>query len=224
MDKLKIYNAKWASRSAGPSPDDMRRTEIFLAGCSMALSGHPCKGCFNPELWDPKNCCDESTVKDAYNRIEDFSPNHYITFVGGEPLDQIKPLAALCELLHDDGYHIIVITHYTLEDIIHKAEDLDGDYEPYRLLLKNIDGMIDGAYDSNQRIWDEDKAGDGVHDVIGSGNQKVIDLKARRRGAAAEDCIVEAKNLEALALVNDEFVFLMKEEGGRKDVREALRA
>lgn len=224
MDKLKIYNVKWASRSAGPSPDDMKRSEIFLAGCSMALNGHPCKGCFNPDLWDPKKCCAEPTVKEAYDNIEEFSPNHYVTFVGGEPLDQIKPLSALCELLHDDGYHIIVITHFTLKDIIHKAEDLDSDYEPYRLLLKNVDGIIDGAYDETQRIWDDDKAGDGVHDVIGSGNQCVIDLKARRRGAPVKDCIVKASDLEALALVNDEFVFLMKEKEGEMDVKEAVRA
>jgi len=173
-DKLRIFNAKWSSHSAGPSLDDNRRTEIFLAGCLKAMSGHPCKGCFNQELWSSDHYVAEATPSEAFENIKKYAPNKYITFVGGEPLDQIKPLSELCELLKKDRFHIIVITHYLGENIIMQAKLR----KTYQRLLDNIDALIDGEYEEQFRIWDESKAGDGLHDVIGSGNQRIWSFDA----------------------------------------------
>lgn len=177
MDGLRIYNVKWTSYSAGPSNDNNRRTEIFLAGCQKACDGNPCPGCFNQELWDKNNYCAEVTPKEAYEHIKKYAKNKFITFVGGEPLDQIEPLTILIELLAKDGYDVILITHYLWEDILHN-NIFDNNYWG---LVEYCSIIIDGEYDETQRIWDESKAGDGLHDVIGSGNQRIIDLKRYRK-------------------------------------------
>ena len=51
---LRVASVRPQSTTAGLSPNEDKRTEVFLAGCRMALSGHPCPGCFNVDLWDPK--------------------------------------------------------------------------------------------------------------------------------------------------------------------------
>lgn len=167
---MKIFNVKWTSTSAGPSPYHNERTEVFLAGCRIAEEGHPCKGCFNQELWSSKHFVADETPEAAANKIMRFAPNKYVTFVGGEPLDQLDDLIRTCEILKDNGYHIIVITHYELK------ERIAHDWFAMDRLVDAIDILIDGAYNEKQRIWDEDKSDDGVHTVIGSGNQIVWDL------------------------------------------------
>ena len=115
---MRIFNVKWTSRTAGPSPDDNRRTEIFLAGCKKAAKGHPCQGCFNQELWNKEHYVADASPEQVVNRIQKYAPNKYITFVGGEPLDQLDELIEVCRLLKRAGYHIIVITHYELHKLI----------------------------------------------------------------------------------------------------------
>lgn len=206
MDTLKIFNVKWTSKSAGPSLDSNRRTEIFLAGCRKAREGHACPGCFNKELWSKDVYYGSDSPAEAFKNIKAHAPNKYITFVGGEPLDQAEPLSELCRLLHEDGFHIIVITHFKARDILSSARVI-----PYmEVLTNNIDVIIDGEYRADDRIWDEEKAGDGLHDVIGSGNQCVVDLKARREGHP--DFITYAGNLEGLAMnVNNDMVYILKD-------------
>lgn len=207
MDKLRIFNANWSSRSAGPSLDNNRRVEIFLAGCQKAESGQPCKGCFNPDLWSRENCVAEQTPREAFEHIRKYAPNKYITFVGGEPLDQAEPLAELCRLLKEDGFHIIVITHYLGSDIKLWARARKF----YGVLLNNIDGLVDGVYIEEFRIWDKEKAGDGLHDVIGSGNQCIWDFRRINRGETMG--LVLAGDLECWAMnVNQDFVYIYKNE------------
>ena len=75
-------------------------------------------------------------------------------------------------------------------------EDYPGG-ESYRILLNNVDIIIDGEYMAGERIWDESKAGDGVHDVIGSGNQIVW---SRLHGEELKFQGVAARYLENLSL------------------------
>lgn len=178
-NKLRIFNVLWTSRSGGPSPDDNKRTELFLAGCKMATDGHPCKDCFNPGLWDGSKFVAEVTPAEAFQNIVKNAPNKYITIVGGEPLDQIESLTKLCALLKADGFHIIVFTHYTMEEVLAM--------EHGKLLVSCIHVLIDGKYDESQRIY-RDYYGDGFTDAIGSGNQVVWDCDAEKiEGIAARD-------------------------------------
>lgn len=199
MDKLRIYNAKWSSASAGPSPDDNHRVEIFLAGCKKAATGNACVGCFNIDLWKANVFNAEVSPEEAFQQIQKFAPNKYTTIVGGEPLDQIEPLSYLVELLKQDGYHILLITHHTMKRLKKWVENYPGG-EPYYRLLSNVDVIIDGEYMAGERIWDESKAGDGVHDVIGSGNQVVW---SRIAGPSLKFEGVAACHLESLGLTED---------------------
>lgn len=211
MDNLRIFNAKWSSSSAGPSLDKNNyRTEIFLAGCKKAEEGNPCDGCFNPRLWDKNDYYGDMSPRECFNHIRKYASNKYITFVGGEPVDQVDPLSELCRMLHKDGYHIIVITHYMGEELMMQA---NMQHRGIKKLLRNIDGLVDGEYMKQYRIWDEDKAGDGLHDVIGSGNQRIFDFKRYREGKTQEVENIAAEKLAGWYMNrNKDFVFVLNAE------------
>lgn len=165
---MKIYDVKWTSQNAGPSPDYNKRTEIFLFGCSKAANGNPCKGCFNPMIWKIPNKVKEYSPNSVVKYIEKFAPNKYITFVGGEPLDQLKDLVKVCSSLKEKNFHIIVFTHHNMKDLLNSKSNLIIN------LLRHIDILIDGEFLLDKYIYD-DNAGDGFHDAIGSSNQTVWD-------------------------------------------------
>lgn len=175
MEKLKLYDIKWSSTTAGPSPDNNMRTELFFLGCNKAAIGCPCKGCFNQDLWKEARPVKEFIPSEVAKNIIRWARRKYITIVGGEPLDQINGLAELCKLLKEADFHIIVFTHYTLKDISLFASIRENG-DSYVKLLHNIDILVDGEYDETQRIYDEN-AEDGFHDAIGSANQVIWDFK-----------------------------------------------
>lgn len=179
---LKVYDVKWTSYTAGPSPDENRRTEIFIRGCKKAASGNPCKDCFNPNLWRDSEDAIGRLPREIADNIDEHAPNKFVTIVGGEPLDQIRPLAELVSWLKFYGFHIILFTHYQLEDIKIKTITDEEYGDDYLALLENVDVLIDGEYDASQRIYD-DEAGDGLHDAIGSANQVIWDLREWRENA-----------------------------------------
>lgn len=198
---------KWSSKSAGPSLDGVR-TEIFLAGCRKAEEGNPCPGCFNQEIWKKNDYYGYMSPRECFNHIRRYAPGKYVTFVGGEPLDQIIPLAELCRILHREGYHIIVITHHLGEELMMQANLQNT---PYKKLLRNIDGLIDGEYMEEYRIWNEDKAGDNIHDVIGSGNQRIFDFKRYNDQKTDHVNSYPAEKLVAWNIdKNDDFIFSLK--------------
>ena len=44
---IKVFDVRLVDTTAGPSPDNNIRTEVFLLGCKKALQGDGCTGCFN---------------------------------------------------------------------------------------------------------------------------------------------------------------------------------
>ena len=156
---LRVASVRPQSTTAGLSPNEDKRTEVFLAGCRMALSGHPCPGCFNVDLWDPKYFPEVSPAE----LLEDVknAGNKYVTVVGGEPLDQYEELVLFLTLLKDNDYHTVLITHYVMDVIKMSYPDV--------LPLVNV--IIDGTYNAKKRIFDEVDV-PGVTHVIGSSNQK----------------------------------------------------
>lgn len=173
---IRIFNAKWKSHTAGPSPyPDNERVELFLAGCRIAEEGNPCPNCFNQETWDRYNYVVEEPVDQTVRHIMACTNNRFITIVGGEPLDQIDALVELCKLLKENKFHIIVFSHYTLPEIEKMADDNSN----YSELLKHIDILIDGPYKKEFHIYDEFN-NDGLHNAVGSGNQIIWDLQDGR--------------------------------------------
>ena len=219
MATVRMYDIRWVSHTAGPSPVTNEfgpncRVELFLMGCKKAQSGYPCKGCFNPKLWSDSPAR-ELEAEEIAIQIEKFAPQKYITIVGGEPFDQPEGLTELCEALKRRDFHIMVFTHYRLKDFREWQQAIDNSLQFENVpdtihgwtrpllfrFLKAIDILVDGEYIAEERIYDEDIQ-DGFHNAVGSGNQIIWDLKAWRdigctfaiRGLAAKGICTIALN------------------------------
>lgn len=182
---LRIFDIKWRTDTAGPSPNNNERIEVFLLGCDKAMLGNPCKGCFNSITWDKNKAeysWDPIELADMIN--EKCDPNNkYITIGGGEPTDQIENLIPLTKKLKEHGFHIIMYTWRELKDIL-KIDSMNEDgvfikhelNKPFKELLKNLDILIDGQFILEERTYQQ-KLGDGMLNSIGSANQIVWDIK-----------------------------------------------
>jgi len=171
--RVKLYDVRWVSHTAGPSPVLNKfgpncRTELFFMGCNRGANGNPCPGCFNPKLWETIPEARELVPSEMAEHIEKYAPQKYITIVGGEPCDQMEGLVELCEELKKRDFHILVFTHYELKELQEKYINL------FTRFLNNCDVIVDGEYKESERIYDESYE-DGFHDAVGSGNQVVWD-------------------------------------------------
>lgn len=178
---IKLFDVKWKINTAGPSPYDNERTEVFLFGCERAVKGNPCKGCFNPKLWDSSVAIYTHEPKDIANKIARYAPNRYVTIGGGEPTDQMEELIELCIELKAKGFHIMVYTWKNVRelfDINNVGNDKSiSDRKNFSKLFKVIDMIVDGEYHDDERMY-QDNGTDGTFNSIGSGNQVVWDTKS----------------------------------------------
>ena len=130
------------------------RVTLFVSGCN-----HHCKGCHNPQTWDPNSGIefDESAKQELFAELN----NDYIsgvTFSGGDPLfpQNREVILSLCKEIKTlyPNKNIWLYTGYKYEQVKHLE------------ILKYIDVLIDGKYVEKLRSvnlpW------------VGSSNQKVI--------------------------------------------------
>ena len=185
---LVTFDIKWKTDTAGPSPDNNMRTEMFLLGCKKAQQGNPCKGCFNSVTWDIGKAEHSRDPFEIANFIIKNAPNKYITIGGGEPTDQIDYLIPLVKKLKESGFHIMMYTWRDLEKAMQcnfeyvMPSCIDEAQYSYRLdlaikdLLKHIDIVVDGQFIQEERLYQQD-LGDGMLSSIGSGKQRIWDIK-----------------------------------------------
>lgn len=198
MSGIKLRDVRWSVKTAGPSPFDNDRTEIFLLGCNKAMSGNPCKGCFNSSTWNASKAEWSHDPILMAQHINNNAPHKYITIGGGEPTDQIDNLIILCRELKKYGFHIMMYTWRELEQELtlkpHYQEiNLDKDVEYFTVgignklieLFKYIDVIVDGQYREEERLWNGDK-GDGLLSSVGSGNQIIWNVN-KKYGFAMRD-------------------------------------
>lgn len=159
---IRLYDILWRVKNAGPSPDNNKRTELYFGGCNKALSGHPCKDCFNPTLWDYSTCYPKWPEEIA-DVLDNSKIPKYVTIVGGEPTDQLGGLFELGRILHERGYHLMLFSWRSIEWF--KDNLLDEE-------LKWFNIIVTDPYDCTQRIYNTNRD-DGVHNVIGSANQRI---------------------------------------------------
>ena len=187
VDKgLVTFDIKWATDTAGPSPDNNMRTEMFLLGCKKAQQGNPCKGCFNSVTWDIGKAEHSRDPEEIADFIIKNAPNKYITIGGGEPTDQIEHLIPLVKKLKQAGFHIMMYTWRDLERLLrnHPPYVMLSDFDfsipisrsKVRHLLKYLDIVVDGQFIAEERLYQQN-LGDGMLSSIGSGNQCVCDIK-----------------------------------------------
>ena len=128
---------------------------VFLQGCT-----HNCKGCHNPST----HKLDGGRIVDTDYILEMFFKNPLldgITFSGGEPLLQPKPVSAIAKAVKEKGFNVIVYTGFVWEKLM---EDLNS----FEKVLKYTDILIDGPFIESLKSYDLD--------FRGSSNQRAIDV------------------------------------------------
>ena len=135
------------------------RRVLFSQGCK-----HSCKGCFNVDTHSFQG----GELKDMDEIIKSIGENPMIkgvTFSGGDPLEQADKFAYIAGEIKKQGKNLWCYTGYTFEYIIENKDKLKG----WRELLDNIDVLVDGKFEVNEKS-DEIK-------FRGSRNQRIIDVK-----------------------------------------------
>lgn len=185
---LKVFDIRFDVTTAGPSPNGNKRIELFLLGCDKAMSGHPCKGCFNSKLWNANKAKHSFDPVELANWIIERTPvnERYITLGGGEPLQQIDNIIILCKLLKENGFHIMMYTWRKFKDYLNVSKSLEEDMkiasnsnhikQKLPELLPYLDIIVDGQFIEAEKLYQEDKA-DGLLSSIGSGNQWIWDIR-----------------------------------------------
>ena len=183
-NSLKVFDIKLRSYTAGPSPDNNSRTEVFLLGCKKALQGDGCPGCFNKSTWDINKAEWGYDPVELAADLNENTPNKYITIGGGEPTDQLDNLIILCRELKKYGYHIMMYTWREMNKIRrgYCTKDMTDNNNKYPIspskfeeLIQYVDIIVDGEYDPKQRLYIDEEA-DGFYGSVGSGNQKIWDV------------------------------------------------
>jgi anaerobic ribonucleoside-triphosphate reductase activating protein len=136
------------------------RYVIFTQGCP-----HHCPGCHNPQSHD-FNGGRMADIEDLFREICENPLLRGVTFSGGEPFCQPKPLTRLAKMIHGKKLDLTVFTGYTYEELLMKRDpDIDA-------LLEEADVLVDGPFLQEQK--------DLTLVFRGSRNQRVIDLKKTR--------------------------------------------
>lgn len=126
------------------------RTSIYFAGCS-----HCCLGCHNPESWD-FNGGTPMTIDEIMNEVirEGFN----VTFSGGDPIYQLKPLTELAKRITREGLTIWLYTGFHYEELI----SMNG----FEELKSHIEAIVDGPFIESLR--------DTQLRFRGSSNQRIL--------------------------------------------------
>jgi len=136
------------------------RYTVFTQGCP-----HNCEGCHNPET----HSFDGGKRVKVEEIFSDFKRNPLLrgmTFSGGEPFCQPKPLHMLAHMVHEYGKDVTVSSGWTYEELCAmKNPEVDA-------LLLETDVLIDGKFIEDLKNLELR--------FRGSENQRVIDMKKTR--------------------------------------------
>lgn len=154
MEELLLSGIVTQSITDGPG----LRMTLFTQGCP-----HRCKGCHNPDTWDFQGG-ERHTLSSL---LETFDKNPLLkgmTYSGGEPLCQVKPLIPLTREIKKRGKDVICYTGYTFEELLERMEQ----DEDLKTLLYEMDYLVDGPFLLGER--------DLTLTFRGSKNQRFLDL------------------------------------------------
>jgi len=148
-------------RIAGIEPESVVDGEgiryvVFVQGCP-----HRCPGCHNPET-HPFDGGREADIEELFAEIRENPLLKGVTFSGGEPFCQPKPLAQLARMVHGIGLDVTTYTGYLYEDLLNMP---DPDVAE---LLAQTDTLIDGPFILAEK--------DLTLAFRGSRNQRIIKL------------------------------------------------
>ena len=150
--KLRVIKIIEETMADGPG----LRTSVYVAGCN-----HRCPGCHNPETWDFNQGVEWDPIQLAEYLVS--IPYTDITFSGGDPIYQIKPLIECCKQIKKiSNKNIWVYTGFTYEDIMFMEDFQNG-------LRYYINTIVTEPFILEQR--------DTNLKFIGSSNQKIINIR-----------------------------------------------
>ena len=134
---LRISHLIPCTEAEGPH----RRVALWVTGCSIR-----CPGCCNPELFDA-DAGQRMEIAALVERIEHAASLHGVegvTLVGGEPLEQLDGVTALCAALRErlPALGILIFTGMQL----HAHPDPDG----LRVLLDLVDTVVEGPFEASR--------------------------------------------------------------------------
>lgn len=155
------------------------RLVIFMQGCL-----HHCEGCHNPDTHDPMG----GEVTDTAKLLEIVNHSKLIrgvTFSGGEPFMQPRPLAYLAKRIRAKGFDIVTYTGFLFEHILAAAVQNKVIYD----LLRYTDILVDGEYQADKR--------DLCLAFRGSTNQRLIDVQA----SLHKGCVVLWEDPESIRIL-----------------------
>ena len=135
------------------------RFTIFVQGCP-----HRCPGCHNPQTHDFLGGYDDDTDS-LFERIIKNPLLDGVTFSGGEPFCQARPLAELAVRLRAAGLGVMSYSGFTVEELIREASSENA----YMELLNSIDYLVDGRFVESLKSYE--------CRFRGSTNQRIIDVK-----------------------------------------------
>jgi anaerobic ribonucleoside-triphosphate reductase activating protein len=142
-----------------------RRSSVLFQYCPLK-----CKGCYVPQLHSKEAGMIVPVEKLTELLLDPHFERDGVTILGGEPFAQAPGLNALVKALRSKGCpHITCYSGYTLEHLREKAIRQSSIGE----VLNEIDILIDGAY--------IESLSQGAGLWTGSGNQRVIDMRASRK-------------------------------------------
>ncbi|MEG0614497.1 MAG: anaerobic ribonucleoside-triphosphate reductase activating protein [Oscillospiraceae bacterium] len=135
------------------------RFTVFVQGCP-----HNCDGCHNPQTHDFGG----GTLENTDDILEKITANPLldgVTFSGGEPFCQAKPLYFLGKEIKKRGYNIIAYTGYLFEYLLENSNNENY----YKELISVCDYIVDGKFEKDKKSY--------LLKFKGSSNQRIIDVK-----------------------------------------------
>ncbi len=139
------------------------RFVVFTQGCP-----HHCEGCQNPQTHD----FSEGYLSNTENLLREIKKDPLlagVTFSGGEPFCQAKPLALLARQVHGLGLNVMTYSGWTFEELWQDRNKREG----WQELLEETDILVDGKFVLAEKSL--------ALKFRGSRNQRIIDVKASLR-------------------------------------------
>lgn len=133
------------------------RFTVFTQGCP-----HQCEGCHNPQTHDFQGGEDADT-EEIITRIRKNPLLDGVTLSGGEPFCQCEACTEIAAAAKKMGLNVWSYSGYTFEELISGKEE-------WRMLLREIDVLVDGRFELDKRTLE--------CRFRGSWNQRLIDVPA----------------------------------------------
>ena len=133
------------------------RAVLWTQGCYAH-----CKGCQNPETWDPEGGV-LVDIEDVKDELRSFKGQAGLTFCGGEPFLQPEACLEISRFAKEElGWNVWSFSGYTYEQL----KEIGGAKWEF---LKSLDALIDGPFILAER--------DLTMKFRGSRNQRLLHLK-----------------------------------------------